>query len=173
LRQLENAESIYPQSSSLHYLKALAQIKSGFPTEAEQELRTSLNIEPSDEAWLALARLYRQQGRYPEAAAVLGPAVKLSPTPFELYMELGVVQMDMGLPEQALASFDEVEKRSPFVDEAASLGAEFNRQMAEARANAWRKLAEMYQERGLRDDALRAMQQATSLQTFADSIGQQ
>jgi tetratricopeptide (TPR) repeat protein len=150
LQQLDLAERAFPAGDSYsHYYRALALLYTGRKVEGEQELRAALAIEPSDYAAKSLAILCAQYGHYAEAASILGQAVKRSGQPYPLYLELGFVQLDMDQPEQALLSFDKAEKGSPFVGEAAPLGAAFNARLAEGRASARRKLAERYQAPGL------------------------
>jgi tetratricopeptide (TPR) repeat protein len=162
-RQLELAQRIFSASSSLHYLKGLALVYNGFPSDAEREFRTSLRLDPADRTFQALALLYRQQGRYVEAAALLDRAVKNSIQPYQLLLTQGYVQLEMGAPAQALLSFDQAATGSPFVGEALPLGTEFNSQLAEGRENAWSKLADFYDARGLQTEALHARQQADSI----------
>jgi tetratricopeptide (TPR) repeat protein len=162
-RQLELAERIFSESSSLHYLKGLALVYNGFPADAEREFRTSLRLDPADRTFQALALLYRQQGRYVEAAALLDRAVENSIQPYQLFLTRGYVQLEMGAPDQALLSFDQAEKGSPFVGEALPLGTEFNSRLAEGRENAWSRLADFYDARGLQTEALHARQQADSI----------
>jgi hypothetical protein len=138
--QLALAKGIFSGSSDLHYLQGLASLYTGQTTDAEKELRTSLSIEPSDQTSRALAGLYRQQGRYPEAVTILGRAAEYSVRPYRLYLELGLAELEMGMPAQALIAFDKAEKQSPFIGEADPLGTEFNALLAEGRANAWRRL---------------------------------
>ena len=47
----------------------------------------------------------------------------------------------MGQPHEALLSFDQAEKESPFVGEAAALGEDFRAQLAEGRRRAREWLA--------------------------------
>jgi tetratricopeptide (TPR) repeat protein len=163
--QLQLAEQIFPGSSDLHFLKGIVFVDEGFSSAAEQEFRTSLEIEPADVSAQALAHLYKESGRFNEAAMILSRASARSAQPYQLYLDLGFVQLDLGLPEQALISFDQAEKGSPFVEEAAPLGAEFNVRLAEGRENAWRRLAEIYEARGLRVEALHARQQESSAES--------
>jgi hypothetical protein len=67
----------------------------------------------------------------------------------------------MGLPKQALITFDQSENESPFIKEGAALGASFSARVAEGRKNAWLKLAEANEAGDLQGEASRARQQAT------------
>lgn len=140
LHELELAGGIFDESGSLHYLKGLALLYTGSAAEAEQELRTSLRIEPFDQSSLALAGLYKQQGRYSEAVAVLRKATEYSIHPYRLYLDLGVAELYAEEPEQALASFDLAEKQSPFVGVGAEFGRDFLGRVAAGREEARRRL---------------------------------
>ncbi len=160
--QLELAERIFSGSSDLHFVKGFELLNSGSLADAEQEFRSSLEIEPSDETSRALALAYKRQARFLDASNVLAQAAKLSTQPYPLYLELGFAQLNMDLPEQALVAFGQAEKTSPFVGEGAALGTGFNARLAEGYQQAWWRLAEMYESRGLRTEALHAQQQADS-----------
>jgi tetratricopeptide (TPR) repeat protein len=163
-QQLDLAENIFAESSDLHFVKGFELLNSGAVTDAEQQFRQSLAIEPSDETSRALALAYRRQGDFLNASNVLTQAVELSSQPFALYLDLGFVQLDLGLPQQALTSFDQARKQSPFAgeDESGALGTQLNARLAEGYGEAWRKLAEEDEARGLRTEAEYARQQADS-----------
>jgi len=139
LEALAQAERIFSENAFLHYAKGTAFQSTGHWPEAELELRTSIKLD-SEDAPIALARLYDQQGRYVEEAAVLSRAVERSSQPHWLYVKLGYAQLALGLPLLALHSFDLAEKASPFGNEATELGASFQAQIAEGRRRARRDL---------------------------------
>jgi len=163
LKQLQQAEDIFYDNAYLHLEKGVALQDTGDDAGAERELRVSLALDQLDGAALALARLDCQHGRLADAEATLSREAAWSSRPFELYLELGAVQLAMGLPEQALLSFDHAEQESPFQGEAASLGANFNGRLAEGRTRSWQKLAEIYEARGQHREALQARQRAASI----------
>jgi tetratricopeptide (TPR) repeat protein len=135
LDALEQAERIFSENAFLHYAKGTALQSIGHWPEAELELRTSIKLD-SDDAPFALARLYDQEGRYVDEAAVLSRAAEQSPQPHWLYVKLGYAQLALGLPRLALHSFDLAEKASPFGNEATELGTSFQAQIAEGRRRA-------------------------------------
>ncbi len=135
LDALGRAGRIFSENAFLHYAKGTALRSIGDWPEAEVELRTSIKLD-SDDAPYALARLYDQQGRYAEEAAVLSRAAERSSQPHWLYVKLGYAQLALGLPRLALHSFDEAEKASPYENEATELGASFQAQIAEGRRRA-------------------------------------
>jgi tetratricopeptide (TPR) repeat protein len=138
--QLELAERIFTDNGSLHYLKALVFISQGLWADAERELQRSLSIDPYDQASLLLAGLYRQQMRYPEAVAILHRAEQYSSQPYQLNLGIGLIELDAGLPEQALTSFTIAEKESPFVGDDVKFGQEFQTRLTEGREEAQRMI---------------------------------
>jgi len=163
LGQLKQAERVFDDNAFLHYEKGVALQSTGDEAGAERELRESVALDHLDGAARALASLYLGQGRPADAAAILSREAEWSPRPHQLYLELGAAQLAMGAPDQALLSFDHAEKESPFLGEAAPLGASFNTMLAEGRTRAWRSLADIYEARGLHREALQALQRAASI----------
>jgi len=172
LQKLELAEHIFQESRDLHYMKGLALYSTGSRAEAERELRRSLEIAPSEQTSTLLAMLYRDQGRYGEGATVLSRAVEHSAHPHQLYLEQGVLNLDMGQLAQALSLFDEAEKSSPYQGDAASLGASFNALLADGRESAWTRLAELYEVRGLSKEARQARARAASFAKNSEGVKQ-
>jgi len=135
LDSLNSAGSIFSESAFLHFAKGLALQSVGRWDDAERELYTAHEL-GSDNAALALAVQYQQLGRYVDEARILSRAAERSDRPHLLYLRLGYVQLEMGQPHEALLSFDQAEKESPFVGEAAALGEDFRDQLAEGRRHA-------------------------------------
>ena len=135
LAKLQEAEAVFEASPYLHYAKGSALNGLGRNAEAEKELVRSVQL-GSEDAPYALARLYDDQGRYREEARVLREAADKSTQPSWLYLKLGYAQLAMGQREDALQSFEEADKQSPFQYEAGALGADFRAQLAEGRRRA-------------------------------------
>lgn len=140
LNALAEAEKIFSENGYLHYTKGIALHNLGRTAEAEQELRTATELDTDDAAPLALARQYEQQRRYADEAQVLKEAAGRSFQPYWLYLRLGYAQLQLNLPQDALASFQKAENESPFTGEAYALGAGFYGQIAEGRRLARRSL---------------------------------
>jgi tetratricopeptide (TPR) repeat protein len=140
LQSLNSAGSIFSESAFLHFAKGLALQSVGRWDDAERELYTAHEL-GSDNAALALAVHYQQLGRYADEARILSRAAERSDRPHLLYLRLGYVQLEMGQPHEALLSFGQAEKESPFVGEAAALGEDFRAQLAEGRRRAREWLA--------------------------------
>jgi hypothetical protein len=137
LSALAEAQHIFPENAFLHYAKGTAFQNLGDSVEAEIELRSAIALD-SEDASVALARLYDQQSRFAEEVDVLTRSLKRSSQPFWLYLKLGYAQLAMGRPRMASHSFDEAEKASPFGNEAT--GTSFQTQLAEGRQRVSRNL---------------------------------
>ena len=140
LSQLNLAERIFPASSELHSLKGLALQYLLRSREAEEEFLLALKLDSSETNARALADLYQEQGRYAEAAGILEQALHRSDAPFQLYLELGEVQVKMGRMQEALHSFSKAEKSNIFVGDAAEIGESFQLRIAQGKAAAMQGL---------------------------------
>jgi tetratricopeptide (TPR) repeat protein len=136
LQRLERAEGIFTKNAFLHYAKGIALGNLGFAKDSERELLTSVKLGSIDDAPAALARMYEQDGRYAEEAEVLRSAADRSNRSHWLYLTLGNVELRLGHPDLALASFQNAERESPFRGEAYSLGEEFRAQVAAGKKRA-------------------------------------
>jgi tetratricopeptide (TPR) repeat protein len=77
---LGQAAELAPNNARIHYNRGLALQKLGRPAEAERELRWALELAPRTPDFLhAMAILYVQQQRWPEAAAYAERLVRVSP----------------------------------------------------------------------------------------------
>lgn len=145
LHNLNLAEAISSENGYLHYVKGVLLLRSGETDGGERELRRSLQLSPSDVTALAMVALYRRQGKNAEAIDVLRHQAEVSPQPYELYFEIGSIQLEMQRPEDALRSFDLAAKDNAFLGEAEDLGRGFNAQLAAERARAYRRLGNLEQ----------------------------
>lgn len=191
---LDQAEQLYPEDPSLHLVKAQFFAAKNHPQEAEREYLRVVGTRPSDAAWYALARLYLAEHRYPEALRCVKEALPYSQVPYERWRAIGVLYVYMNQPEDALKAFERAEKKSPYRGDSSGLGNEFNAQLAEGRARAyremsnlnnavsqqelavllspehagwWAELADLYQARGQNAKAIEAKQKAETLQKQA------
>jgi Flp pilus assembly protein TadD, contains TPR repeats len=133
LSALAQAQQIYSENAFLHYAKGAALESMANSFEAEAEFRDAITLD-SEDAAVALARLYDDQGRFIEEAAVLTHAAEQSSQPHWLYIKLGYAQLAIGSPRLALRSFDQAEKTSPFGND--PVGASFQTKIAEGRRRA-------------------------------------
>lgn len=137
---LEKAEHIFPGNAFLHYAKGIALGNIGLANDSEQELLISIKLGSTDDAPVALARIYDHDGRYAEEARILKSAADRSNRPHWLYLALGNVELKLGHADLALDAFKNAERESPFRGEAFSLGAEFRSQIEAGRRQALKTL---------------------------------
>ena len=140
---LAQAEQIFPDDSGLHLVKAQMLAATNRLPEAEREYLRVVRDHPSDAAWFALARLYSSEHRYPDALRCVEEAASLSIVPYERLRSTGLLYLYMNQPQQALAAFDRAERASPFAGESSDLGKQFNAEVAEGRARAFREMNEI------------------------------
>jgi tetratricopeptide (TPR) repeat protein len=132
LQSLDAAEALFSESAFLHFARGLALQSLGRWTESEPELSTAYEL-GSESAALALAMQYEQLGRLEDEERILSRAAERSDRPYLLYLRLGYVQLRMRKPREALSSFDQADKESPFVGESSVLGEGFREQLTEGR----------------------------------------
>ena len=139
LSALEEAEKLFPDNPNLHLVKAQLFSAMNRIDEAEGEYLRVLRSNPSDAAWYALARLYAGEHRYSDAVRCIKEAVPLSQVPYERLRNLGSLYDYMNQPENALAAFDRANQNSPYRGDLSDLGRQFNAQLAEGKARAYRQ----------------------------------
>jgi len=140
---LDRAQSLFSADPNLHLIHGEFLAATNHAADAESEMRTSLDLQPTDAAWYALGRLYGEEHRYPEAAECLRHSAALSVRDYERYRVLGQIDLLLKSPQEALAAFDRAQRHSPFEGAAAVLGVEFHARLAEDRAQAWRMLGDL------------------------------
>lgn len=154
LVQLDRAQSIFGENASVHLLRALVLQQMGQVAEAETEFRTSLALEPNDEAWFDLGLFYMTQKRYADAAEIFRRSAESSSRPHEMWMMLGQAYVQSRQPQPALEAFDKAVKSSPFGGDD-SLGASFSSLVAAGRASAWYQLGDLSQSVSFQEEAVR------------------
>ncbi|HWZ97507.1 MAG TPA: tetratricopeptide repeat protein [Candidatus Dormibacteraeota bacterium] len=141
---LQQAEALFPENESLHLTKAQLLQANNRMAEAEQEYLRAVNARPSDAAWFALATLYNSEKRYAEAERCVREAISLSLTQHERLRSLGLLDISMGRPKDALAEFDRADAKSPFrSDTTSEEGRSFNARLAAARAKALKTMNDL------------------------------
>jgi len=99
---LERAIALYPCYARAQTELAIVLIPSGDVTQAESALRKSIQCDSGyHQAHLVLGQLLNMQKRFGESEKTLSEAVRLAPSSWELYYQLGVA--DFGLGEYARA----------------------------------------------------------------------
>lgn len=194
---LEQAEQLFPNNPNLHLVKAQFYSATNRPDEAEREYLHVVRTNPSDAAWYALARLYAAEHRYAEALRCMQEAQMLSLVPYERLRGIGLLHVYLNQPQEALAAFEHAEDKSPYRGESSDLGKQFNSQVAEGRARAyrqmndpdravaeqelavrlspdnagwWTELAELYQAQGQAEKAVQAREKAEAIQSKTASM---
>jgi tetratricopeptide (TPR) repeat protein len=150
---LEQARSIFPFDPGVHLTLAQLLQQEGRAADAEGEYLAALQRKESDAAWYALGRLYAAEKRYPEAKLAIQNSAALAVHPYSNYKALGQVELHLQKPQAALRDFAIAEKISPFDDLPA--GNEFNAQIAEGRAEAWRQMNHLAEAIELQQSALK------------------
>lgn len=193
---LEQAEQLFPDNANLHLVKGQFFSATNRSQEAEREYLRVVRIQPSDAAWYMLARLYSSQHRYADAVRCVKEAVPLSQVPYDRLRALGTLYVYMNQPQDALAAFERAERKSPYHEDSSDLGKQFQAQLAEGRARAyrelndldraaaqqelavklnpenaawWATLADLYQAQGKKEKSAHAKEKAESLQKAASS----
>jgi tetratricopeptide (TPR) repeat protein len=154
LADLDRAQLLFNDNANLHLLRALVFQELGRRAEAESEFRTSLRLEPTDEAWFDFGLFYMTQKRYAEAAEIFRKSAESSARPHEMWMMLGEADVQMHQPRPALEAFDKAVEASPFQEAGESLGASFNSLIATGRAAARYQLGDLAQAVGFQEEAV-------------------
>jgi tetratricopeptide (TPR) repeat protein len=168
LEKANLAMDLFPQNSDVRLARGLAYLNTNRMAEAESEMEASLDLESTDANSQALAGLYRQTGRNQEALRILDRQIQRSNRPYGLILSKGFIQVDIGVLNEALATFDKAEALSPFTGAAESKGSEFRTQLAQGRASAWWKLGTEYERNGLHAKSLEAQRQAAKFDRLAE-----
>ena len=144
-KALEEAAKLFADNPNLHLVRAQLLAATNQPAGAEHEYLAALQIQPSDEGWFALARLYAAQLRYAEAARCVENAAVMSQVPYERYRSLGRLYLAMDQPQQALEAFGVAESKNPFGENAATFTKDFRMGLAADRARAYKALNDLRQ----------------------------
>ena len=186
----ERALAIFPDSGYVHWLRGNIFYGMWRNDDAEREYLKAVALDPSEDTWSSLGMLYHRVGRMPEATRAVQQAVRLSLQPDMANLRLAYYYLSVTQPQQALAALDDALRRAPAVALTETGGSSLRFQVARARADAWRmsgnlpgaiaagedavqlsphdaeawsKLAHLYQRAGRVADQQRAEQQAAQL----------
>jgi tetratricopeptide (TPR) repeat protein len=191
---LEQAEQLFPDNANLHLVKGQFFAATKRIQDAEREYLRVVTSQPSDTAWYMLARLYSSEHRYADAVRCVKEAVPLSQVPYDRLRALGTLYVYTNQPKDALAAFERAERKSPYREDSSDLGKQFQAQLAEGRARAyrelndvdhavaqqelavkvnpgsaarWATLADLYQAQGQTEKSAQAREKAESIQKAA------
>jgi tetratricopeptide (TPR) repeat protein len=111
--------------------------------EAERAYRRATEWRRSDAMFLALARFYAAQKRYPAAETALRESAELSYEPHQRWRQMGQLHNLMQKPQEALADFDRSDRLAQSRGIASALADQFFAQTANGRAHAYRALGNL------------------------------
>jgi len=110
----EKAIAVYPCYARAQTELAIVLIPSGDFTRAESALRKSIQCDSGyHQARLVLGQLLNMQKRFGESEKTLGEAIRLNPSSWELYYQLGVADFGLGEYAKAVKEFEEVLSFNP------------------------------------------------------------
>jgi tetratricopeptide (TPR) repeat protein len=115
----------------------------GKADEAERAYRLATEWKRSDAMFLALARFYAAQKRYPEAEKALRESAALSYEPHQRWRQMGQLHNLMQKPREALTDFDRADRLAQARGIASALADPFFAQTANGRAHGYRALNEL------------------------------
>ena len=107
------AETLQPKDSDPHLSAGILLEKSGKTSEAVDEYKAALAIEPSPDALTALANIYMHGRRFPEAEEYLRKLIALNPQDAAFHVELGRVLVAENRNDDALVELQTGAKLAP------------------------------------------------------------
>ena len=190
LSATDEAISTFPSSAFVRWLRGTLLNGEGRRSEAEQEYDLAVALDPSEVTWSALATLYQQEGRIPEAIDAWQQASWLSAKPYLTQVKLAHYYLQIRQPQATLQALDKAVRIAPAealadtgakslrfdvargrsaawdasgdLEKAVSFQEEATR-LAPDDAGAWSRLAKLYQRQGRFTDKDRADERATAL----------
>jgi Flp pilus assembly protein TadD len=105
----EKAIAVYPCYARAQTELAIVLIPSGDFTQAESALRESIQCDSGyHQARLVLGKLLNMQKRFGESEKTLREAIRLAPSSWELYYQLGIADFGLGKYAKAAEEYEEV-----------------------------------------------------------------
>jgi tetratricopeptide (TPR) repeat protein len=155
LSATDSALQLFPDSTFIHWLRGNIFLTMGRPSDAEQEYRAAISLEPSDVAWNSLAFLYQRQGRIPETVHALQQASRMSSRPDQVQIKLAQFYLFTQQPKLTLQALDQAVRSAPR-DALSATGAgslPFN--VAQGRSAAWKALGDLKQATSYQEEAVK------------------
>ncbi len=112
---LKDALQLYPRRPWLWYVHGLIALKRGDHAEAERALLESIRLEPSADAFVALARVQRALRRTAEAVESYSHALELNRKHIAAWTERCMLRLEANQPDQALADIAQAIELAPDV----------------------------------------------------------
>jgi tetratricopeptide (TPR) repeat protein len=186
LAATDKALAIYSGNPLVRWNRAQVLFAMGRLNESEQDYLATIAMAPSAFAWSSLAQSYLKRGRVAAATDAMRHAAEFSDRPYLTLTDLAYIDLDTGQPHEALEAFDEAVHLAPSGIDVAD-GGYFHFRVAQGRsgawgalgdlnratsyqeeavkflpnaAEAWRRLAQLYQRQKRPEDAKRAEEQA-------------
>jgi tetratricopeptide (TPR) repeat protein len=147
----DNAQLIFPDSSSLHWVRGNILYAGSRRGEAEQEWLTALSLTPgqADAAvWSRLGELYTQQDRIPEALHAWQQTIQFTGDAVlkaNAGLQVARLELKMGRPKEALQALDQAVHNAPPQLLALNQGRSFSFEVAQGRAASSRRLGDLAQ----------------------------
>jgi tetratricopeptide (TPR) repeat protein len=136
------AERIYSGDRTLHLVKAQTAAAAQKFNQAEQELRTALEIKQTDAGWYDLGLLYITEHRLPEALEALRESAQLSRQSYARHLLIARIYLEQQQPQAALNALAQAARSNPYGSSDAPAAAEFRAQVAEGQAAAFMQLGQ-------------------------------
>lgn len=145
LSATDNALTAFTDSGFVHSLRADLLVGMGRSSEAEKEYVAAVSHEPGELTWSSLADFYQREGRIPEAIHARQEAVRLSSREGVALVKLANLYIEVGQPKVALQELDKA-MRSASGDALPATGRSSLRfEVAQGRAAAWDALGDLKQ----------------------------
>jgi tetratricopeptide (TPR) repeat protein len=154
LAATENALSAFPGSAFPHRMRAKLLFAMGRLNDSEQDYLTAIAIEPSERNWEELAESYRERGRMADATTAMHHAADVSAKPYLVLLRLGYLHVRLGQADEALKTFDEASRRTPWGFKPADDPA-FAFMLAQGRSGAWEAFGDLGKSTSYEEEAAR------------------
>ncbi len=175
----DNAQLIFPDSSSLHWVRGNILYAGSRRAEAEQEWLTALSLTPGQAdalVWSRLAELYSQQDRTPEALHAWQQTTQFTGDPVlkaNAFLQVARLELKTGHPKEALQALDEAVRSAPPQLLALNKGRSFSFDVAQGRAASSRRLGDIAQAIAFQEQAVQLDPDAAEAWSYLAKLYQQ
>ena len=175
----DNAQLIFPGSSSLHWVRGNILYASSRRAEAEEEWLTALSLTPGRAdplVWSRLAELYTQQDRIPEALHAWQQAIQFTGDAMlkaNSFLQVARLELKSGHPREALQALDEAVRSAPPQLLALNQGRSFSFDVAQGRAASSRRLGDIAQAITFQEQAVHLAPNAAEAWSYLAKLYQQ
>src|ERR1019366_696124 len=145
LSATDNALTAFTDSGFVHSLRADLLVGMGRSSEAEKEYVAAVSDEPGELTWSSLADFYQREGRIPEAIHARQEAVRLSSREGVALVKLANLYIEVGQPKVALQELDKAMRSASGDALPASGRSSLRFEVAQGRAAAWDALGDLKQ----------------------------